>query len=312
MRKMNLRTIDLNLLVVLRQLLLERHVSRTAELLSMSQPAVSRALQRLRAMLDDPLLVQTPNGYDLSPRAISIMPQLDQMLKSAELIVSKPVFDPLTSHDVVRFHAQDPLITWFLPPLFKRIRQMAPHMELQARSDPVDGFSLLETGEVHFVLSSFRPASSASSLRALKLAPLEFSIVMGADNPLAKGTLTMESYIAANYGVISLTGKGRGIVEQLLIKRGYLGQGERLNTSLYLSSFTAIPSFCAQSDVLFHLPKQFAQELASKYDLVLHDTFPDLEPRTESWHLYWHERYHKDPMFKWVLQQLKEIHGLAG
>ncbi|OAD21170.1 transcriptional Regulator, LysR family, partial [Candidatus Thiomargarita nelsonii] len=122
---MNLRTIDLNLLVVLQQLLEERHVSRAAEQLCMSQPAVSRALQRLREMLDDPLLVRTSHGYDLSARATSLLPQLNQLLGDAERLITGPAFEPANSTQTVRFYGPDPEISWFLPPLFERMRQLA-------------------------------------------------------------------------------------------------------------------------------------------------------------------------------------------
>lgn len=308
---MNLRAVDLNLLVVLQQLLLERHVSRAAEQLSMSQPAVSRALQRLREMLGDPLLVRTSHGYDLSARAVSLLPQLNQLLDGAERLITGPVFDPASSTRTVRFYGPDPEINWFLPPLFERMRQLAPHMVLDARSDPRDHFALLETGEVHFVFSPFQPSANTAQLHSLKLANLDFAILMNADNPLAKGDLTMQRYIAASHGFISLTGRGASLLEQDLIAQGHLEQGARLHVPLCLSSFTSVASFCERSDVVFHLPKRFAEELAQGRNLVVRDALPDMEIEHVNVFLYWHERYHKDPMCAWVREQLKATQSSA-
>ena len=157
---MNLRTIDLNLLVVLQQLLQERHVSRAAEQLHMSQPAVSRALQRLRQTFDDPLLVRSTEGYDLSARATSLLPQLNQLLDNTKSLITGPAFEPASSLQTVRFYGPDPEIDWFLPLLFARMRDQAPYMGLEARSEPQDHFALLESGDVHFVLSAFKPRTS--------------------------------------------------------------------------------------------------------------------------------------------------------
>lgn len=305
MRKTNLRSIDLNLLVVLQELLVRRHVSRAAEHLNMSQSAVSRALQRLREMFDDELLVRTKHGYDLSARALAVLPQLNQLLKSTELLISDLVFDPASSTETVRFYGTDPFIYTLLPPLFARLRQYAPHMAMEARSDPMDHFALLESGEVHFVFSAFEPHSSTDQLHRQAVEKMEFSIVMSADNPLAKEKLSMEKYLAANHGFISLTGKGTGLVEKNLIAGGHLRRSEHLNTVLYLSSFTSVAHFCEYSDVLFHLPKQFAKDIAERHKLVVRDSLPDMEAKYDNMYLYWHNRYHKNPMCTWIREQLE-------
>ncbi len=115
---MNLRDLDLNLLVVLRQLLKERHVSRAAEQLGMSQPAVSRALQRLRGLFADPLPVRTPDGYVPSARAEALLPGLEQLIGDIERLIAGPTFAPEASTQTVRFyfwHARfhrDPMCLW--------------------------------------------------------------------------------------------------------------------------------------------------------------------------------------------------------
>lgn len=305
---MNMRSVDLNLLTVLHQLLLERHVSRAAERLNMSQPAVSRALQRLRATFDDPLLVKTSNGYDLSARAVVLLPQLEEWLAVAERLIKQPIFEAKKSSQTVRFYAPDPEVSWFLPPLFERMRDLAPGMSLQARSDPRDHFELLASGEVHFVLTPLKPSSNTAHLRTLQLAPMDFSIVMSEAHPLAREPLTLDTYIKANHGVISLTGRGSNWIEQRLIAQGVLSPNEKLRVPLSLSSFSSIAAFCEHSDVMFHLPRKFAEEIARGRQLIVRESLPELFA-DEKLHvyLYWHERFHRDPMCLWVRDQVREI-----
>jgi DNA-binding transcriptional LysR family regulator len=307
----NLRTLDLNLLVVLRQLLADRHVTRAAEQLGMSQPAVSRALQRLRALFDDPLLVRTARGLERSARAEALLPDLTQWLEDAERLVSRPTFEPATSTQTVRFYGPEPEIGWFLPPLFERMRRLAPGMVLEVNSEPRDHFGPLERGEVHFVLSPFQPGAGTAQLHGLRLAPLTFALVMSADNPLAQGTLSVERFAAASHGLVSLTGRGVGMLEHELTAQGHLAPGERLNQPLRLSSFTSIAAFCERSDVVFRLPRRFAEELVRGRKLVLREALPWTDIAFTHVYLYWHERFHKEPMCVWIREQLKAVHASA-
>lgn len=309
---MNLRALDLNLLVVLRQLLEDRHVSRAAEQLGMSQPAVSRALQRLRAMFDDPLLVRTSRGYELSARAEAMLPALIQVLENTERLVSGPAFDPAASTKRVRFYGPEPEIGWFLPPLFERMRRLAPGMVLEVQSEPREHFGQLERGDVHFLLSPFQPSAGTAEFHRLRLARMTFALVMSADNPLARGTLSVERFVAASHGLVSLTGRGGGLLERELIAQGHLAPGEHLNQPLRLSSFTSIAAFCERSDLVFRLPRRFAEEVVRGRNLVLREALPRTNIEPTHVYLYWHERFHKEPMCVWIREQLKAVHACAG
>ena len=200
MREVNLRSIDLNLLVVLQQLLETRHVTRAAERLHMSQPAVSRALQRLRDTFDDALLVRTTQGFDLSARGEELLPRLQVLLAGISQLVAEPVFEPSTAEDVVRFYGLDLEVACFLPQLMAVLRQEAPRMRLEVRSEPRDHFEFLEQGTVHFTVTGMAPKTAEDQYRRLLLSQTGSVCVMGADNPLAQGELTLEKYVAASHG----------------------------------------------------------------------------------------------------------------
>ncbi len=308
---MDVRNVDLNLLVVLQQLLKEKHVSRAAQALHLSQPAVSRALQRLRRTFDDPLLVRSKSGYALSARASALQPQLDAVLEAAGKLLSGPTFEPARSTDTIRIYGPDPEIGWFLPPLFAHLRHEAPQMRIHVRSDPTDHFALLDPGQAHFVISPLEPTSGMDQVHRTKLADLKFAVLMSADHPLAKRRLTIQAYIDASHGTVPLAQRGIPMVEEVLQAAGHLRPGESLKRPLRLSSFTSIADFCEQSDLLFTLPKRYAERLAGGRNLIVRDVSPAFRPRAENVYLYWHERFHKDPMCIWLREQLRAVHGLG-
>lgn len=304
---MNLRTIDLNLLFTLQSLLEERHVTRASIRLNISQPAVSRALKRLRVIFKDPLLVRVSDGYDLTPRAELILPELNQLLKDIHTMVTGNTFEPDHSSQTLRLYGPDPDLHWIVPVLFNRVRQSAPNISVDIRSEPGDHFSLLESGEVHFVFSPFKPHAGTSQIRSMKLTTYEFVIVMSANHPKANTDWTIEDYLNASHGVVSLTGHGASFMEQDFLRQGLLKPGQHLHVPIVMSSFTSLAKICENSDVVFHLPKAFAMDLAKGYNLVVKDTLPEVRTDNLDMYVYWHEKYHHDGMCKWAREIIKSI-----
>lgn len=299
---MNLRSIDLNLLVVLQALLEHRHVTQAAEALNMSQPAVSRAFSRLKTTFNDPLLVRTSKGYDLTARAFMLQPQLEQLLSSIDKLVSAPKFDPMQSKETVRIYGLDPEVSVIVPGLFSIMRRKAPHMSLDVRSEPMDQFELLDSGEVHFAISTFTPVSGLDHYRRLRLKKPHFVAVMHENHPLANGPITLDKYLDAAHGMVSITGRGAAIINKSLTETG-----RKLYTPLRLSSFSNVAQFCEAGDVLFHLPKVYAEQACKGRPLIMRETPQELDIGPKATYLYWHERHHHNPMCQWVREQLRTI-----
>jgi DNA-binding transcriptional LysR family regulator len=132
MREVDLRGVDLNLLVVLDALLEEKSVTRAAHRLNMSQPAASRALSRLRALFADPLLVDGRAGYILSARAEEIRPLLRRTLASVGEMLSATPFDPAAATGQVRLAMLDLQAASLVPFLLTRLADEAPALDLAA------------------------------------------------------------------------------------------------------------------------------------------------------------------------------------
>ena len=302
MLEVNLRSIDLNLLVVLQALLEERHVSKASVRLGMSQPAVSRALQRLRQTMADPLLVRTGSGYDLSARAVEIKPQLMRVLHEVQEIMQPERFDPLHAEGTVKFTGLDLELTLLIPKVVQLLRKKAPNLKVEIVPQVSDHFALLEQGEVHFSLTGLVPEVVQDQYRRIEVARTRDVCLMDENNPLAKGKISLEQYVDASHGLVSITGKGPGKMDDVLKQMGY-----KRKVMLRLASFMSVVEFCQDSDLIFTAPEMMAEHLSKNSNLVIRPLPKEFELPEIVFYVYWHARYHHDPMCSWIRAELAEL-----
>jgi DNA-binding transcriptional LysR family regulator len=170
----DLRRIDLNLLVILDALLSEQHVTRAAERLHLSQPAVSHALARLRDLLGDPLLVRAGAGLVPTSRAMELMAPLTEALAQVQSLLAPNAFDPATTRRTFRLAMSDYGAAIVLPGLIRTLRSEAPGIDLQishaSREGMLDG---ILNGDIDIAVGVFRkcPTNCAAPAvrRALRL-----------------------------------------------------------------------------------------------------------------------------------------------
>ncbi|WP_040661392.1 LysR family transcriptional regulator [Neptuniibacter caesariensis] len=302
MSEMNLRSVDLNLLVVLQALIDEQHVSKAAERLNMSQPAVSRALQRLRTTLQDPILVRTGSGYDLSARAVVLREQLSHVLHEVQAIMQPEQFDPMQAEGVLKLTGLDLELILLMPDVIRMLREKAPNLRVEVVPQLPEHFELLERGDVHFTITGLFPQTHHDQYRRIEIARTGHVCVMDRDNPLAKGELSLQDYANASHGLVSITGKGPGMMDDALGEFGY-----KRKVMLRLANFMSVAQFCQQSDLIFTLPKIMATHLAQGTSLVLRPLPKEFALPEVVLYMYWHDRYHHDPMCSWVRAELAEI-----
>ncbi len=218
MWKVNLAGIDLNLLTPLAALLEERHVSRAARRAGLSQPAMSRALARMREAFGDELLVRGTHGYELTQRAEQLRQELETLLPRIEALVNGQVFDPATATTTFRITATDAATTILGPVVAARLRAVAPNVTLafQAWNDHV--IDDLERGRTDIV---FRAVDAPAAMRSAHLVDDEFVCLLSAEHPLSeRKRLALDEYLSCVHLEVNLGESGQFVIETRLAALG--------------------------------------------------------------------------------------------
>ncbi len=291
MREVDLRRIDLNLLVALDALLEERNVTRAAARLRMSQPAASRALGRLRALFSDALLVDRPGGYTLSTRAEELRPALRQTLAGiGEMLEARP-FDPATATGPVRLLMTDLHAAVLAPHLLSRLAKRAPGIDLDILPPGPSIMEMLGNNAVDAVVGAIEDAPAG--IRRRKLFEDRYVTLMRAGHPATRRKLSLENYLALDHLVISITGAGPAPVDELL---SAIGRSRRVRVRV--PNFFAAMEIAACSDLVMTLPESLARTAAGSAGFVLLP--PPVDPGPIALNLLWHARHQDAPRHVWL------------
>jgi DNA-binding transcriptional LysR family regulator len=301
----NLRSVDLNLLVVFDALMAERNVTRAAVRNGLSQPAVSKALNRLRYLFDDPLFIRRDRCMEPTPRAVELSGPIHGALTNiSRTLARRGAFNPAEISATVAVAAIDLHQTSLLPALIARLRKDAPGLHLQLKAgDRFSQHETLETGEVDVAIG---PAGKTrDTLRALPLWKDHLITLVAAGNPIAKN-LTLNSFAAAVHAVdaghvhVTPEGEATSVVDAILAASGL-----RREVAVVLPSSVGIPPIVAATDLIGTLPSRVVRELAPLQNvLLLPAPFPAIEVSS---HLLWHIRTENRPLHVWLRSVIMEI-----
>lgn len=290
MRELDLRGVDLNLLVTLEALLDERNVTRAADRLGMSQPAASRGLGRLRALFADTLLVEGPGGYMLSARAEEIRPALRRTLAGIGDILEASAFDPAAATGHVRLLMPDLQAAALVPYLLTRLAAQAPALDLDIIAPSRKEVEALESDVVDAVVTLINDAPAG--IRGRTLYEEGFVTLMRAGHPAA-GALTLDRYLALDHMVVSVTGVGPALIDEKLVRMGL-----KRRVRVRVPNFFAAVEIAARSDLVMTLPASLAQTAASMGRLIALP--PPLDLGTFAMSLVWHARHQDAPRHVWL------------
>ncbi|MGR8921491.1 MAG: LysR family transcriptional regulator [Gammaproteobacteria bacterium] len=304
---MNDTELDLAGLRALEALLLERHVTRAATRIQLSQPAMSRALARLRRHFGDDLLVRGAAGYELTPRAESLLPSVRRILQDIASLSHPVTFSPARYDEQITIAALDLELQLFVPWLLQHLQRVAPRVRLRALTFSHGDFRVLDDNEVDVVITAFPNASQGHRRRLLY--GNDFACVMS--SRLARqlnGTLSLEEFVALPHGLVSFEGQGEGQVDPALRELGL-----RRDIAVRLPGFLMVPAACAARDLLFTLPTWTGFGFPRSPSLTWLPAPLALAP-TRTF-LYWHPRRHLDPAHRWfrelVFERAAAIAALA-
>lgn len=305
MDKMASEELNLRELRILNALLNERSITRTAQLLATSQPAISKVLRHLRTQFADPLLVR--NGHAMQPtaKALDIVDQLHTLLSVADnLRTSVGAFDPARSDRTFSLLLTDVGMIRFLPPLIARLAVAAPRVSV--RAIPLDSrrFELkLEAGEADLALGAFPKA--ARHLRRQRLYFDGYVTVARKGHPRLAVSQSRSGFLAERH--ILVTASETGHAAHGTVQRVLASQIAASNILLRVPSFIAGGIVAAETDGLTTLPANLAKRLAGPLGLVAFET-PVALPRIEI-SQYWHERYHRDAAHRWIRSIAFDLFG---
>jgi DNA-binding transcriptional LysR family regulator len=291
MHDVSLSAVDLNLLVVLRALLTERHVTRAAARVGLSQSATSHALARLRELYGDALLVRSGRTLSLTPRAARLLPSLERGLSELEsAIVGEPAFQASTARRTFTLGMADYLQALIMGPLLRRLAKRAPGIDLSVVVFP-NLRELVESGVVDLAFTVAGP-----ELRGLSQEPLfseGFMCMVRRGHPQIKKTLSMKTYLAQRHVVVAPGGTPGTLVDSILAQHGF----ER-RIALRVTNFLIAPVVVSQTDLINTMPERLARRMAKTYGLRLLP--PPLELPQFQYCLLWHPRLDQDEAQRWL------------
>jgi DNA-binding transcriptional LysR family regulator len=303
MQAVHLEGLDLNLLVALRALLAERHVTRAAARVGLSQPAMSHALARLRELLGDPLLVRTPNGMRPTARAEAMAAPLERALEDIGRLMTSPApFEPRLSTRKFRIASNDYMELVLFPRLLRRLWTEAPNIDIRivnlgesANADLAEGRLDLAMGVVE--LASPGPPRG---IRSQELVSDGFVCVVREDHPVVKKRLSIDDFVALPHALVAPRGEGGSVVDSALARLG-----KKRRVAVEIPHFLVAPHVVRETDLLLTLAARVAASLAPL--LGLRRIPPPLELTTFTMAMLWHERQHVDRAHVWLRELIAAV-----
>jgi DNA-binding transcriptional LysR family regulator len=293
----NPHRIDLNLVRVCVAILESGSVTRAADALSLTQPTVSYSLARLRELFGDPLFVRSARGMAPTPRGRQICQQFQEALNHVQkALESTSTFDAARSTRRMRIAMSDMGGLVFLPPLFARLRVIAPKLELEVAQVPVDQVAdELAAGRIDAAIGNLRAARSRTRSSLLFLE--RYVCIMSADHSLAHRKLTLGRFVAARHIVVASPFSGHKLLHEALAERGVARP-----VALTIPHFTILPELIGGSDLLATLPSRVARVFALRAPLLAKELplkLPEFEVR-----LHWNQRQEDATAQRWLREQI--------
>ncbi|MEM6625562.1 MAG: LysR family transcriptional regulator [Pseudomonadota bacterium] len=292
---------DLNLLNTFDALWRERSVTRAAQRLNVTQPAVSNALGRLRETFGDELFIRTPSGVEPTERCREIALDVRRALHHVErTLAPHDSFDPKTSERVFRIGSADYFDHVVLPPLMQRLLAEAPRVDLrivhglaEAGLDAVDG------GDLDFMVAPNMPEAP----KRIAIAPIieeRFVLIMREGHPQAGASMDLETYANMTHVTFSQRGDARTQVDDMLADHGL-----RRRVGLTSAHHTSIAETVRDTDLVALSPSRLARRYVGKGGVVI--ASPPLEIPSFHLHLYWSRRLNTDPGAMWLKSLMMDV-----
>ncbi len=307
---MNISRIDLNLLVYLDVLLRERNVTKAAEQLGITQPAMSNGLKRLRNLFDDPLLVRSSEGMRPTERALGLQPQLQQMMLELQHIMQpKQEFNPFGSDRVFRIMASDYSEATLLPEVVKLVRREAPSVILDCLTPSDGSFKDMEQGRVDLAITRFDDLPL--SFHSATIWQDQFLCLVHPGNPVLE-QWNLKNYLSAKHMWVSKTGVGTGVgmTPDRQQEVGWVDQalsriGQKREVAIFTRHYQMSATLTKNNDLIATIPARIAQLQAQQAELAVREPpfyIPSMELK-----MAWSPLMQHDPGHRWLRRLIVHV-----
>lgn len=300
----NLNRFDFNLLLALDTLLSERSVTRAADRLCVTQPALSGSLQRLRQHFDDPLLLRVGREMELTPKARALIePVRTALLHINAALETQAIFDPATSERTFRVAMSDYCVHIFLPKVVRILAVRAPQLRLMIENVFGPSFSRLEGGDIDLVIthgdrSLFGREGRDVDLMTADLFGDSFVCVVARDHPIGD-SMTKDDYLSYPHALAFFGANVRTVEEAEIERRGIV-----IKELLHVPTFAGLLQMLPGTELIATVQSKLAEQLADTQKVRVMKPPMNLGTLKET--LIWHNRSDDDPGHIWLRAVMKE------
>lgn len=290
---MDLKDIDLNLLVVFQHLYTERRVSVVADKLGLTQPAINNALARLRRMLDDELFLRTSRGMEPTPYASQLAEPIAHALSTLQHTLSRKVdFDPATSTRKFTIAMTDIGEIYFLPRLMAKLSELASGVTVSTvRNTGAHLSDEIEAGHVDLAMGLLPQLKSGYFQR--RLFRQHYVCMFRQGHALDRESMSVDDFADAGHVLVVAEGTGHAMVDDVIQRRGI-----RRKVLLTVPHFVALGHILATTDMVATVPERYAHACTAPFRLRY---LPHPVPLPEiGINLFWHAKFHKEPGNQWL------------
>jgi DNA-binding transcriptional LysR family regulator len=294
---MNLNSLDLNLLIALDALLRDASVSRAAMRLHLSQPAASHALQRLRDLIGDPLLVRNGVRMELTPRAQALRAPLAQALDHVRALFVPDAFDAISSDRHFRLMMPDLAVELLMPPLMEKVTRIAPHVTIDVVPWRGPAIFTAEFARTIDLVISIGDAFKGFHRQRLYVDSDALAVRRG--HPVGARLKKREAFLAARHVAVVIRGQNEDLIDSWLRSKGI----ER-RIALVVPGYIEALHVTARTDLVAFVPRRLIAALAKQLSLLT--VTPPLDPGIDEQHMFYPTRAQMDPGSIWLRQLMLE------
>ena len=299
--EIDLRLIDTTLLMVFLGIMRHRQATAVAREMGLTQPAVSHALKRLRALYDDPLFLRRAHGLEPTAVARELEPKIRRIVRLiSETLVDQEAFDPQNTAINLKIGAFDYELSTILPELVSDLRSINPNIGIHTY--PLanrDALEALVSGQIDMAVGYFDfPSRNADMFVAEELFTEEYVIAGRQGHPVLTQAASMESLAAADHMQILPFGPVRDMIDHALMRHGF-----KRNVQTIVPSLFAALSILESSDLVVALPRRVARRNARRFNLI-YRSLP-MEVGRFNLHSVRHVRDEHSALHVWLVQRLR-------